>query len=451
MQESHRIELKSRLTDALEKEVVAFLNSREGGDIYIGVNDDGSIVGVENADSVMLDIKNRIRSRISPSIMGLFAVELVTLSDLNVIKISLASGPEKPYFIANKGMSIRGCFLRIGTAAEPMEQRMIDELFSKRTRNSLRKIRSNKQDLTFEQLKIYYQEQGLTLNDNFATTLELLTDDGQFNYIAYLMADNNSNSIKFAHYNGTNREDLIETVEIGFCSLVKSAKELLSIVELRNPKKSSITQKERIDIQSWESISLREAIINAFVHNDYSREVTPKIELFKDRIEITSAGGLPEGLTENEFFEGYSVPRNKELIRIFRDLRLVEQLGSGIPRILGHYGRECFLFSPNFLRIVFPDFLSLVAIEAARIYNQKEHKSELVEGLVERLVEGLVENQKKMVYLIANNPTITIKELAESIGISTTAIDKNLSKLKDKEIIKRVGGDKGGSWEIIRK
>src|SRR5699024_3763354 len=97
-----------------------------------------------------------------------------------------------------------------------------------------------------------------------------------------------------------------------------------------------------------------EAITNAFVHNDYSKEVPPKFEIFSDRIEITSAGGLPEGLSKKEFFEGFSVPRNKELMRVFRDLDLVEQLGSGIPRILEFYSRDCFTFSSNFLRMAFP-------------------------------------------------------------------------------------------------
>ena len=441
MQESHRIELKSRLTDSLEKEVVAFLNSREGGEIYIGYNDDGTILGVENADDVMLNINNRLRSRISPSIMGLFAVELENMSDLQVIKVSLSSGSEKPYFITSKGMSIRGCFLRVGTAAEPMEQRMIDDLFSKRTRNSLRKIRSNKQDLTFEQLKIYFQEQGLTLNEHFATTLEFLTEDGTFNYVAYLMADNNSTSIKVARYSGLDRSDLIESPELGHCSLVKSAKQILDMFDLKNTVITEITGKERKQSRAWDPIALREAVLNALVHNDFTYEVPPKFEFFKDRIEITSAGGLPQGLSQEEFFEGFSVPRNKEIMRIFRDLRLVEQLGSGIPRILHSYSRDCFRFSENFVRMTFNS-----AVKSSRVIQQ----GELVDGLVERLVEGLVENQKKMVFLINNNSAITLKELAESIGISTTAIDKNIAKLKEKNIIRRVGGDKGGSWEIIR-
>ena len=93
-------------------------------------------------------------------------------------------------------------------------------------------------------------------------------------------------------------------------------------------------QKKSFSRRELFTIAFREAIINAFVHNDYTREIAPKFEIFKDRIEITSAGSLPEGLSKSEFFDGFSIPRNKELMRIFKDLDLVEQLGSGIPRIL---------------------------------------------------------------------------------------------------------------------
>ena len=90
------------------------------------------------------------------------------------------------------------------------------------------------------------------------------------------------------------------------------------------------------------------------MHNDYTKEIAPKFEIFNDRIEITSHGGLSTGLSQDEFFEGFSVPRNKELMRIFKDLDLVEQLGSGIPRILQYYKREHFHFSDNFLRVTLP-------------------------------------------------------------------------------------------------
>lgn len=201
------------------------------------------------------------------------------------------------------------------------------------------KIKSNTQQLSFEQLKIYYEAKGINLNSKFTRNLELLTQEGELNYVAYLMADNNGNSIKVAKYGGKNRVDLIENEDFGYCSLIKATKSVLNKIDLENKTITQITSKERKEQRSWDSIAIREAVLNAFVHNDYTTDVPPKFEIFENRIEITSIGGLPNSLSQEEFFEGYSVPRNKELMRIFKDLDLVEQLGSGIPLILEYYGK----------------------------------------------------------------------------------------------------------------
>jgi ATP-dependent DNA helicase RecG len=354
MPETNRVEYKQQLTDSLEKEAVAFLNYREGGLIYIGINNDGTPVGVIDSDSEQLKIKDRLKNNISPSCMGLFDVVSEHINGFDVIKIVIASGTDKPYFLKKYGMTDKGCFLRIGTAAEPMPQKLIDELFAKRTRNAISKIKSNQQALTFEQLKIYYEATGVKLNDKFATNLELLNADGVYNYVAYLLSDKNNTSIKVAKYKGTTRVNLIENNEYGYHSLIKATKQVLDKIELENKTITKITSKERDETRLWDAISLREAIINAFVHNDYTYEIPPKFEIFDDRIEITSAGGLPDCLSKDEFFEGFSVPRNKELMRVFKDLDLVEQLGSGIPRILENYDKICFKFSDNFLRMTFP-------------------------------------------------------------------------------------------------
>jgi ATP-dependent DNA helicase RecG len=358
MTESNRIEYKQKLTADLEKEVVAFLNYKEGGIIYIGIEKNGSVCGVHDSDYVQLQVKDKLKHNISPSCLGLFDVVSEQQNGKEVIKIIVASGSEKPYFLAKYGLSPKGCFMRIGSASEPMTQKQIDELFAKRVRNSLSKISSHTQDLSFEQLKIYYQASGKTLNANFAKTLELLTEDGTLNYVAYLLADTNGTSIKVAKYKGLDRVNLIESNEYGTVSLIKATKQVLDKIEVENKTITQITSKERKEQRLWNPIALREAIINAFVHNDYSKEVLPKFEIFEDRMEITSAGSLPEGLSQEEFFEGFSVPRNKELMRIFKDVDLVEQLGSGVPRIIASYAKECFNFSDNFLRMVLPKVLT---------------------------------------------------------------------------------------------
>ena len=102
----------------------------------------------------------------------------------------------------------------------------------------------------------------------------------------------------------------------------------------------------------WDKIAIREAIINAIVHNDYTNEIPPKFEIFDDRLEITSAGTLAFGMSEEEFFSGVSNPRNREIMRIFKDLDMVEQLGSGVPRILRIYSKDAFVFMQNFTRMI---------------------------------------------------------------------------------------------------
>ena len=102
-----------------------------------------------------------------------------------------------------------------------------------------------------------------------------------------------------------------------------------------------------------DSKALKEAVINAMVHSDYTLSTTPIIELYSDRIEITSGGGLPQGLSQEEFLEGVTAPRNKELIRVFKDVDLIENIGSGVLRILDAYDKSCFKFMEHFLRVSF--------------------------------------------------------------------------------------------------
>lgn len=128
----------------------------------------------------------------------------------------MASGPEKPYYIKKLGMSENGCFVRVGGSTEPMPVRMIEKLFAKRTRNSLGRIKSQQQDLRFEQLKIYYEESGKKLNNQFASNLGLLAEKSLYNYVAFLVSDVNSISVKVAKYKGTNRVKLIENNEFGY-------------------------------------------------------------------------------------------------------------------------------------------------------------------------------------------------------------------------------------------
>ncbi len=127
MSENNRIEYKEKLTDELEREVVAFLNSREGGYIYLGIAANGQVKGIRNSDEVQLKIKDRLKNNIQPSCLGLFDIVSEDVEGQEVIKIIIAAGLEKPYFLRKFGMSPKGSFMRVGSATEPLNQRQIED------------------------------------------------------------------------------------------------------------------------------------------------------------------------------------------------------------------------------------------------------------------------------------------------------------------------------------
>ncbi len=146
--ESITTEYKRELTDKFEKEVVAFLNTL-GGNIFIGLDDDGTVTGVQYSDKLSLAIIDRIKTNIQPSPLGLFNVEVKQDNGKSYILIIVAQGLEKPYFLKKYGMSTKGCYTRIGSQSSPMTQTMRTELFSRRVTHTLSKVVSPNQQLTF--------------------------------------------------------------------------------------------------------------------------------------------------------------------------------------------------------------------------------------------------------------------------------------------------------------
>ncbi|NLD06706.1 MAG: transcriptional regulator [Lactobacillus sp.] len=442
MQETNRIEYKQALTDGLEKEVVAFLNSNHGGSIYLGIDKQGQAIGIENHDAIQLKIKDRLKNNILLSCLGLFEILHEERQGKSIIKLIVASGRERPYCIKKLGMSEKGCFIRIGSSSEPMPANMIEELFAKRVRNSLSKIKSHRQDLTFEQLRIYYQEKGLTLNDQFASNLELLTEEGHYNYVAYLLADTNGTSIKVAKYAGKDKIDLIENIELGYCCLIKATHQVLDKLKIENRINTKITYKESKETPLWNSVALREAVINAIVHNDWTSEVPPVFEIYSDSIEITSTGGLSTIKNHEDFFTGFTKPINRELMRIFKDVELVEHLGSGMGRILPAYGRESFQITENFMRLVFYKTV-------AEVSNQTDENGRNRTQTVDCGRFWSTRHSRKTILMhLLEHQIITRKQAVDVLGLQRTKATEVLNGLVAMNLIQRQGQGRSTYYEL---
>jgi predicted HTH transcriptional regulator len=428
MRENSRTEFKRELDDSFERAVVSFLNYPGGGEIIIGVDDNGVAVGAADADAQQLQIVDRIRNNIGPRTPGLFDVAKTQIDGKDVIRVIVSCGRQRPYYIRQFGMSELGCFIRVGTSSRPISERMMEELLSIRGQLSLQTMPSPRQNLTFRQLRIYYAEKNLEPTDQFIESLDLRLSGGEFNYAGYLLADDNGASVIVAAYAGTDKVDLVETRQYGHSCLITATQRILDRLDSENRTFAMITSKKRLERERMNTIALREIVINAIAHNDYTKGF-PLVELFMDRIVVTSCGGLVEGLTEADFFKCRSMPRNRELVRVFRDVGLVERIGSGMSRILKAYDRSVFELTPSF---------TVVTLPFEKPFIQPNGK---INGEIKKRPRSTLD-------VVKERPAATIPALAKLTGKSQSTISRELRKYQDAGLIHREGARKNGKWIV---
>jgi predicted HTH transcriptional regulator len=435
IQENNRTEFKRELNDRFERAVVSFLNYAGGGEVLIGVDDNGVAVGLDDCDATQLQIADRIRNNIRPQTLGLFDVVQERIDGKDIIRVIVSCGQQRPYYIRKCGMTENGCFIRVGSLSQPMTEQMIEEFISRRAKASFATTPSPRQNLVFKQLAIYYVEKDLQPTEQFLENLDLKQNNGDFNYAAYLLADENGVSIKVAVYAGTDKVDLMETREYGMCCLITATHRILDRLDSENRTFAKITGQKRLERERVDSIALREAMINAIVHNDYTKGV-PLIELFSDRLVITSCGGLVEGLTEDDFFKCRSMPRDRELMRVFRDMELVEQIGSGMSRILRAYDRSVFELSPSFTVVTFPFAHAFASSQPA-----EPSQVEKINGKINGKIKSTLE-------VLRRTPDATIPMLAKLTGKSRSSVSRDLKEYQNAGLIRREGSRKNGHWVI---
>ncbi len=246
---------------------------------------------------------------------------------------------------------------------------------------SIENTRSSYQDLTFEQLLIYYGAKGLKLNpDTFKRNLSLYTEDGEYNILAQLLSDNSHIPIRVAIFSGKTKADNMYSVrEFGNQCLLYSLDEVLRYGDVLNIIQADERNRvvERKEVPLFENDAFREAVINAFVHNKWVTGNEPMISVFSDRIEILSRGLLAPEQTMEGFFAGESVPVNHKLSEIMLQLHISEKTGRGVPKITQRYGKEAFEFRENSIVVTIPfNWINVMTREARRESEVEEAESE---------------------------------------------------------------------------
>ena len=312
--------------------------------------------------------------------------------------------------------------------------------------DSIDTIASQYQDLTFNSLINYYSTKGINLNkDTFKENLGLLTSDGKYNLLAQLLSDNSHINVRVAIFAGKTKSDpLFSVKEFGMMNLLLSLDKVLDYGDTFNipqadERHRSVTRKE---ISLFDAKSYREAIINAFVHNNWKEQNAPMFTFYSDRIEILSNGALSPKLSISDFYKGKSEPTNRRLSDIFLQLHISERTGRGVPTILNSYGEKAFEFSNNWIQVTIPfNFINAVDYQI-----EKKVVNKSGEEVVNKLLN---KSQLSIIKAIRNNPNITIAELERETKLGHTAIQNNLNKLQSLSVIERVGSRKTGYWKIL--
>ena len=468
--ESKNIEYKITLPDKSEKymkTIVAFANT-QGGKLIVGIDDKThEIVGVAN--EILFQLMDGIANAISDSCMPQIIpdIEPQTIDGKTVIIVSVEAGKNRPYYLKSKGKE-NGTYIRVaGTSRQafpekirelemegariswdeltcvgyPVSKEATEKLCSN-IENFREKAGMTEHSVKKEQLinwKILKQSEGQLLATN---AYALLTSD----YFPF-------SKTQCAVFKGTDRAVFLDKRE--FTGPIYTQIEEAVDFVLRNIRLGAtidgLVRKEKYELPPE---AIREMIINAHCHRNLLDESCIQVAVYDDRLEVTSPGGLYNGLTYEEVMNGHSKIRNKAIANIFSQMGLVEAWGSGIKRIF-NAAKEYDLPEPQF-----QEFDNMFRVELFRNNSMTELEKEAGESsekVRRRVGEGsdiirgyeLSDTQKKIVNLLLYDRQLSAAKIAEQLDMGSRSIEKNIKKLKELGILIRHGSPKNGYWEVI--
>ena len=406
MIENKTTEFKREYIDDIKYTVVAFANT-EGGKIYIGMSDDGSVYGVENTDATMLRITNMIRDSIRPDITMFTECAVEDIEGMPVVVLTVQRGTARPYYLAGKGIRPEGVYVRQNASSVPASETAILNMIKETSGDRYEDARSINQQLTFEKAENYFAKHNLPFGDQQKRTLNIIGPDGTYTNLGMLLSDQCIHTIKLAVFDGSKKSVFRDRKELSG-SLLTQLEDAYFFIDQFNHTRAEFEGLDRIDKRDYPSEALREALLNAITHRDYSFSGSTLISIFDDRIEFVTIGGLVRGLTFDDIMLGVSALRNQNLANVFYRLKLIEAYGTGILKINESYA-ECavkpqFEVTDNAFKITLPNINYVgerkdVTTTAPSKVTDKAERQEILLRLAEKqgyIVRKYVEAELKV-------------------------------------------------------
>ena len=437
LRESETIELKEIVTDDIKKEIIAFANCN-GGKLYIGVRDDGTVIGLNDPDSAALQISNMVRDAIKPDLTMFLHYKTIEEDGKDIVAVDIQRGTDRPYYIAKKGMRPEGVYVRQGYSAVPATDMAIRHMIKETDGDRFESMRSLNQELTFEAAKKEFQLREVDFELQQMRTLKLLDRDGLYSNLALLLSDQCIHTVKIAAFQGTDQTIFKDRREFTG-SLMQQMNEVYDFIDFRNQVHATIEKLYRIDIRDYPEIAVREALLNLLVHRDYSFSASALISIYTDRIEFVSIGGLMPGIDLEDIMAGISVCRNQDLANVFYRLHLIEAYGTGMGKIMNAYEgmaeKPIIETTRNTFKIILPN------------RNVRNDTTDISDAKAENMIDD--REEQVLEYAQAHN-SFTKNDVVDLLKVSPSTATRLIRGLIKRGLLKRNGKARSTYYTIIK-
>ena len=442
--ESETVELKEVVVDDIKKEIIAFANC-DGGKLYIGVRDDGTVIGLDNADSVSLQISNMVRDAIKPDITMFLHYETIMENGKNVVVVDIQRGTDRPYYLAKKGMRPEGVYVRQGYSSVPATDTAIRRMIKETDGDRFEAMRCLNQDLTFEATKKEFELRKTDFGPQQMRTLKLIDQDGLYSNLALLLSDQCVHTIKVAVFQGTDQTIFKDRREFTG-SLMQQMNEVYDFIDFRNQTRATIEKLYRVDVRDYPEVAVREALLNLLVHRDYSFSASAFISIYEDRIEFVSIGGLMPGIDLEDVMVGISVCRNQDLANVFYRLHLIEAYGTGMGKIMKAY--ESMQVKPviettkNAFKIILPNINAKYETENATA------KTKSGTPVTVHTEKKLSDEEEKILEYARKHGAITKNDVVGLLEVSASTAARVIRKMVKTNLLEQKGKARNTHYTI---
>ena len=439
--ETETVELKSIVMDDIKKEIIAFANC-DGGTVYVGVADDGTVLGIENADECALQISNMVRDAVKPDVTMFIHYETLDCEGKAVVAVNIQRGTNRPYYLAKKGLRPEGVYVRQGYSSVPATDTAIRQMIKETDGDSFENMRSINQALTFEATKKEFEKRNVAFGQPQMQTLKIVSADGIYTNLGLLLSEQCPHTIKAAVFEGINQNVFKDLREFSV-SLMQQLNEVYDYIDFHNQTHATFQKLLRIDTRDYPEVAVREALLNSLVHRDYSFRASTLISIYEDRIEFVSIGGLLPGLELDDLMMGVSVCRNPHLANVFYRLQLIEAYGTGMKKIMGAYAdapvQPKIMTTNNAFKIILPNV------------NAVQKTAKAPEEIEKTAVPISDPNKEKILRFLTEHQVITRKEAQALLEVSQSTAGRVLKSMVDNGQLKQLGGSRTTRYELSKK